>query len=113
MRGCASGFSALRVCGVWPALETGDAMSAQLTCERRLGVVSVVAATAVALSLLLVSSAGADPVGDQFRISNQGPDGQAFTAELADIAYNPRTGQSLVVWLGSEAAAPETTFEIG
>jgi len=78
----------------------------------RLCIISIVA-TAAALLLVLPPVAGADPLGDQFRISNQGPDGDAaFDAERPDIAYNPQTGQSLVVWVGTEATSPSTTYEI-
>lgn len=57
-----------------------------------------------------VSAAGAE-IGSDFRISNQGVDGNhLFDASAADIAYNRTGNEFLVVWLGDNAADNE--FEV-
>ncbi|MDH3225543.1 MAG: hypothetical protein OEM67_00415, partial [Thermoleophilia bacterium] len=56
-------------------------------------------------------AAGAEPLGDQKRISAQAPDGDAqFDASLASVAYNSLHHEYLVVWQGATTTAGE--FEI-
>ena len=66
---------------------------------------------ALALALFAPATATADPLGDQFRVSNQGTDGDtAFEVRSPDIAYNSQTNQYLSVWIGSEEGGDEEVF---
>jgi hypothetical protein len=54
-------------------------------------------------SFSVIASAAAEPVGDQFRVSNQGGDGdEGIDARRPDIAYNSRTNEFLSVWVGEQ-----------
>jgi hypothetical protein len=59
------------------------------------------AASALVATLALAAPAAADPLGDQFRISDHPPAmGGGF---VPDVAYNTTTGEHLVVWAGADA----------
>lgn len=68
---------------------------------------AALAATAAALAGV-AGVAGADPLGDQFQISQQGPDGAtSYDTFGAAIAFNPVRKEHLVVWVGTTTANPE------
>ncbi len=47
-----------------------------------------------------------DPVGENFRISNMGPDGDIqYHANQPDLAYNSQNNEFLVVWQGEDDAS--------
>jgi hypothetical protein len=72
---------------------------------------SLVACALIACGFLLAaSSAHADALGSQFRITNQGVDGNtAYNAKVPDMAYDPQTNQHLVVFVNHD---PTNNFTI-
>lgn len=52
-------------------------------------------------------------IGDNFRISNMGPDASAaYDANFARVAYNSTDNQYLVVWSGDDDSLTDNEFEI-
>lgn len=61
--------------------------------------------------LLAAGASATEPVGEQFRVSAQGPDGNAsFDARAPHVAHNPDKNEYLVVWHGVTGTVGE--FEI-
>jgi hypothetical protein len=60
-----------------------------------------------------LSAAGAEKGGNDFRISEQGADGNTLSeAFLPSVAYNQKTGQYLVAWEGDIGTGTTDEFEI-
>ena len=69
---------------------------------------SALATCAALVTLALALPALANPIGEQSRISQMGPDGNAsFDAFDPHVAYNPTTNQSFVVWEGDNLGTGE------
>jgi hypothetical protein len=74
-----------------------------------------VASFAVAAALVVPQGAQAFvPLGEDFRISFMGPDGNtSYRAESPGVAYNPSADEYLVVWEGDDSTPPvDGEFEI-
>jgi hypothetical protein len=62
-----------------------------------------------------LSASGAEVGGNDFQISDMGPDGNgAYRANIPSVAANPTTGEYLVVWYGDDDIPPlvNDEFEI-